>query len=134
MLKRHLLLLVLLSITILAKSQTLYWVGGSGYWNDPTHWSNMSGGQPVGQVPNAATNVIFDNQSSDTEFTIHILQNTEINSITSQNQVVDGFLVSSPNVQLKVNGSMELNPKFYLNTNGPLLLTPGSSCAYRISA
>jgi gliding motility-associated-like protein len=133
MLKRRLLLLVLLSITILAKSQTLYWVGGSGYWNDVNHWSTTPGGTPAGQLPNATTDVIFDNQSSDNDFTVHILQGIEINSITSQNQVVKAQLISSPNVQLKVNGSLELTPRFYLNTNGPLLLTPTSACLYRIS-
>ncbi|NBQ47366.1 MAG: hypothetical protein EBU33_02785 [Sphingobacteriia bacterium] len=47
------------------KAQTLYWVGGSGNFNDPAHWSLSSGGSANGNlIPSAATDVIFDNQSS----------------------------------------------------------------------
>ena len=43
--------------------RTLYWVGGSGNWNDPAHWSDTSGG-PGGQcIPTPRDDVIFDANS-----------------------------------------------------------------------
>lgn len=40
-----------------------YWVGGSGNWNDPLHWSLMSGGSPVNQVPTLGDRIFFDENS-----------------------------------------------------------------------
>jgi gliding motility-associated-like protein len=57
-------ILVMLNVWAL-KAQTLYWVGGSGNFNDPAHWSLSSGGSASGNlIPSAAADVIFDNQSS----------------------------------------------------------------------
>jgi trimeric autotransporter adhesin len=37
-----------------------YWVGGSGDWNDPNHWSATSGGAAGACVPTVYDNVYFD--------------------------------------------------------------------------
>jgi len=53
-----------ISIIISVFSQdNLYWVGGSGSWNDPDHWSLESGGTPANLTPNEITNVFFDENS-----------------------------------------------------------------------
>ncbi len=41
----------------------LYWVGGTGAWNDPSHWSPSSGGTADSCRPGTYTNVIFDENS-----------------------------------------------------------------------
>lgn len=41
----------------------LFWVGGTGNWDDPDHWSTTSGGSPDGCVPTAKDNVYFDANS-----------------------------------------------------------------------
>lgn len=41
----------------------LYWVGGSGDWYDPNHWSSASGGTPGSCVPTAGDDVFFDANS-----------------------------------------------------------------------
>lgn len=41
----------------------LYWVGGSGDWNDSSHWSESSGGSGGTCLPSSKDNVIFDNMS-----------------------------------------------------------------------
>ena len=46
-----------------APSRDLYWVGGTGNWNDPSHWSLTSGGSPVNCIPSALDNVFFDTNS-----------------------------------------------------------------------
>lgn len=44
-------------------SQDLYWVGGNGDWDDPTHWSFTSGGPGSGCIPSFVDNVFFDGNS-----------------------------------------------------------------------
>ncbi len=41
----------------------LYWVGGSGNWDDPSNWSSVSGGESAGFIPDTQTTVIFDENS-----------------------------------------------------------------------
>ncbi len=41
----------------------LFWVGGSGNWEDPMHWSFSSGGPGGACVPSGADNVHFDGNS-----------------------------------------------------------------------
>ena len=44
-------------------SQNLYWIGGTGNWNDGAHWSLISGGSPLGCIPTSLDNVFFDANS-----------------------------------------------------------------------
>ncbi len=56
---KKLLLFSILFITGCLNAQTFYWVGGSGYWNDVTHWSRISGGSPANEIPSLNSNVIL---------------------------------------------------------------------------
>ncbi|PKQ65548.1 hypothetical protein BZG02_00655 [Labilibaculum filiforme] len=50
----------------------LYWVNGTGNWDDPNHWSTVSGIKSGGCVPTAKDNVFFDDGSfTDTEQTVY---------------------------------------------------------------
>jgi len=58
--------------TIHAKTNNnLYWVGGTGNWSDPVHWSFSSGGAGGACVPTAGDNVFFDTNSGNA-FTVTI--------------------------------------------------------------
>lgn len=37
-----------------------YWIGNTGNWNDPAHWSASSGGTSLGCIPSQFDNAIFD--------------------------------------------------------------------------
>ncbi|WP_241283132.1 hypothetical protein, partial [Chryseobacterium timonianum] len=43
--------------------QNLYWVGGSGNWNDKSHWSQTTGGTGGYCVPGPGDNTFFDGGS-----------------------------------------------------------------------
>ena len=58
----YLLLISFFSIA-LTDAQTLYWVGGSGNWNDQNHWSLQSGGNGGTLIPNKDIDVVFDDNS-----------------------------------------------------------------------
>ncbi|WP_372754054.1 hypothetical protein, partial [Labilibaculum sp.] len=51
----------------------LYWIGGTGYWDDPNHWATTSGAAVAdGCVPTVKDNVFFDDGSfDDTEQTVY---------------------------------------------------------------
>ena len=55
-------------------AQDYYWVGGTGSWGDLSHWALTSGGTNTpAQLPNATTNVIFDENSfTSTSDTVYI--------------------------------------------------------------
>ena len=44
-------------------SQDFYWVNGSGNWNDPAHWSEVSGGPGGAGIPDKYNDVIIDDHS-----------------------------------------------------------------------
>lgn len=46
-----------------SEPRTLYWVGGTGDWNDPSHWSDNSGGPGGECIPTANDDVVFDANS-----------------------------------------------------------------------
>lgn len=42
---------------------SLFWVGGTGEWDDPAHWSFVSGGPGGACIPKGNNLVIFDENS-----------------------------------------------------------------------
>ena len=71
----------LLLITSLLSSQELYWVGGSGSWNDQSHWSLESGGNGGYGIPSDINDVYIDENSLFDGDIISIAENVAINSI-----------------------------------------------------
>jgi gliding motility-associated-like protein len=132
MLRKLLLFIVLLTAGYL-NAQTLYWVGGSGYWNDANHWSLTSGGSSANKIPSSGSTVIFDNASSAQSFTIHALHSFDFNSIKAENTFFNIDVIGSPNVDLTVNGDVNLNPNFFLKLNGKINLNPQTAVKYQFS-
>ena len=69
---KKLLILSLFFVSFFVNAQTLYWVGGSGYWNDSNHWSTVSGGTSSGITPNSNSSIVFDDNSSSANFAVTI--------------------------------------------------------------
>ena len=53
-----------------------YWVGGSGDWNDPNHWSATSGGATGACIPTVYDDVYFDGGSGFTAVSKTVTVNT----------------------------------------------------------
>ncbi|TXC81599.1 LamG-like jellyroll fold domain-containing protein, partial [Luteibaculum oceani] len=102
----------------------LYWVGGSGDWDDVNHWSFTSGGSPTGCViPQAKDNVIFDaNSFSPGDNTVTFYTG---NTKQCKNFIVNGT-TENPNFNgnrtLQVYGDMVLNDACNYNHGGELHL------------
>jgi gliding motility-associated-like protein len=90
----------------------LYWVGGSGNWDDPAHWSFTSGGPGGACLPSPVDNVFFDanscllaNQSINLNVEYAFCQNmdwTGINLGTS-------FICQNADYVLSIYGSLILS-------------------------
>lgn len=75
--------------------RNLYWIGGTGYWDDPAHWAETLGGSGGACVPTALDNVHFD-----------------VNSFSGKNQIV---YTGSGDIRCKTmdwRGSENTSPTF----------------------
>ena len=82
-------------------SFSFYWIGGTGNWSQPTHWSFISGGPACGLVPGSINNVYFDANS--------------------------GFTSSSKTVTLDVSNAACKNMDWTGATNAPVFNTSSGS-------
>ena len=97
------------------KAQTLYWVGGSGNFNDPNHWSLTPGGMSVGVTPNTTNDVIFDDNST-TNYTNPVVTFVGVNfckSLKFANEFVRYTITGSKFTEINIGGEFQLN----LNTD-----------------
>ncbi|NLJ07594.1 MAG: choice-of-anchor D domain-containing protein, partial [Sphingobacteriales bacterium] len=101
-------------------SVNYYWVGGSGNWNDPNHWSLSSGGTANGcAIPSFQDNVFFDvNSFSSAGQSVTVNINAECKSMTWSG--VTGNPYFQGNMQLKIYGSFILDPNMNYNFTGQI--------------
>jgi len=103
--------------------QNLYWVGGTGNWNDVTHWSDESGGEGGYCLPTQLDNVIFDQNS--------FIQNGQAVYVDVANAscrdmnwsavtFAPTFTANSNTYKLNIYGSLTLNPDMNFAFNGPV--------------
>ncbi|MBV8255945.1 MAG: Ig-like domain-containing protein, partial [Chitinophaga sp.] len=95
-----------------------YWVGGSGEWNDPSHWSATSGGAGGACVPTIKDDVYFDANS----FTSGS-SNVKIASGQAYCRNMDWTGASfnpvfdhDATLTLEVWGNLQMNPSVTMNT------------------
>lgn len=88
-----------------------YWVGNSGTWNDPAHWSNTSGGIGGLGVPTINDDVYFDQNSFSQNGEITIIGNAFCHDFLWKTNTMSS-LKSTINTQLKIGGSFIVNSKF----------------------
>ncbi|MFN8155086.1 MAG: hypothetical protein U0Y08_12405 [Bacteroidia bacterium] len=95
-----------------SSSRVVYWVGGSGRWNDNAHWSLASGGAGGACVPLAVDTIVFDaNSFSTPSDTVFLDQEIIYAAVISGSQVSTPVVFQSNyyGVQFIVNGSFELD-------------------------
>jgi hypothetical protein len=102
--------------------KNFYWVGGTGNWNDPNHWSTSSGGAPTGcAIPTRADNVIFDvNSFSAAGQTVTLNANGECRSFSWNNVSHTPLFNGATGFSLSVYGSFKLDNK--MNFYPPALI------------
>ena len=117
--------------------KTLYWVGGTGNWSDPTNWSiGVSGGDPAeynseGCIPGKLDDVIFDVNSFDAigqTVTIDMMT-ININNMTwtSDVNLYEPILANNLNYRINISGSLEWAEKMTLTSGGAFYFTGAGS-------
>lgn len=98
-------------------SRTLYWVGNSGEWQDPSHWSLSSGGVGGECIPTGIDDVVFDINS----FTVDDQRVTSVvSSIPSCNDFTFLNTLGNPMIAmdfLLINGSLNYDASFRNDIN-----------------
>ncbi|MDI1356288.1 MAG: gliding motility-associated C-terminal domain-containing protein [bacterium] len=120
--------LILFCSVIGVHAQTLYWVGGSGNFNDPQHWSSVSGGSPSSLVPGSASQIIFDDNSTLTNLNVAVsssnrIKGIEVKTYKSINLVSSGsaagFIVSDHFIDFIDNENFQCSVPFeFKKSNG----------------
>jgi gliding motility-associated-like protein len=127
--KIKLLILFTLFFSI-SQAKDYYWIGGSGNWDDSSHWSITSGGESSKQVPKTSDNAIFDDNSFTIDNSTVNFNSVEINSVhykskfnstfEGQKLTVNSFinLESYAHFNSNIYLSNKVNENGYLNTGG----------------
>lgn len=103
---RHFLALLFTGLLIISgRAQTLHWIGGSGSFNDPKHWSLTSGGPSAGIIPGPGTDVLFDDKSGEGLLDIRFPEKASVRSFSAANAANYINFESSPTASLFVSGS-----------------------------
>jgi len=100
------LLLLSGSVSLAAK---LYWVGGSGKFNDPAHWSYESGGPGGAKTPSALDDVYFDENSFPYTSYIDLIGTAQVHDLVFSKYTNKVILSGLQNEQIIVGGQIKLN-------------------------
>jgi gliding motility-associated-like protein len=111
---KRVLVLIAFTLTNYSFASDLYWVNGSGSWDDSQHWSNTSGGTSSGQIPSSQDNVIFDQNSFGSEMPIvYVNSNIAVNDLLLKDNV---YLYSTLN-NITVQGDFIASSTFNVHLN-----------------
>jgi len=98
-----------------------YWVGGSGDWNDISHWSATSNGVGGASLPQSEDNVFFDNTSFGTATTTSIQFASGISQCHNLQYTATGTsTIFHGSGSLEVFGDFELTADAQWSTTGLL--------------
>lgn len=98
----------------------LYWVGGTGDWYDPAHWSFTSGGAGGACVPTAGDDVFFDaNSFTATDQTVSInIENAYCRSMDWTGATGNPILAGVLEHKIRIFGSLTFIPNMQLVFEG----------------
>ncbi|MBL0103229.1 MAG: hypothetical protein IPP51_05415 [Bacteroidetes bacterium] len=119
--------------TEVSQGSTLYWVGGSGNWNDPAHWSSVSGGTGGGCVPGATDDVVFDENSFST-----LYQQVFVTNAATCHNMTWANVHYAPDLagyyELQISGSIVLNDSMTVSLSQALRFVSSSVETLDLSA
>ncbi|MGB4959948.1 MAG: hypothetical protein WBO36_10765, partial [Saprospiraceae bacterium] len=111
---RVIIFLIFISFSHTGYSANYYWIGGTGNWNDISHWSTSSGGSvtyPV--IPSATDDVFFDNNS----FTSAGQTITISDDIAYTKNLSFATVVNNPSFRVNANVTLQIYGSLTYTTN-----------------
>lgn len=89
--------------------QNLYWVGGSGNFNDAAHWSLHSGGVGGAKTPSITDDVHFDENSFRGHSVINIIGDANCHDFIFADNTFPVILSGTQNEKIVAGGDIKLN-------------------------
>jgi gliding motility-associated-like protein len=120
---RSILLTLSLLLTQAFVAQRLYWVGGSGNFNDPKHWSLQSGGVGGVKTPTANDDVYFDENSFIDKSIISFIGATEVHDFIFTKYTPAIVFLGLQNEKITIHGNIHLNSYIDNQFAGDIWLT-----------
>ncbi len=119
--KLILFLFALPALSLPGQARSLYWVGGSGTWNNRANWSIVSGGQGGAGIPALNDDVFFDGNSfHNPGETVLITGAAVCRNMDWQPEVYSPVLAGSSSSSLTVYGSLTLTQSLSWQFSGTL--------------
>ena len=122
------LLLFLLLTTCTLNAASFYWVGGSGDWNDVTHWAATSGGATLyANTPSPNDDVFIDENSfSGPNQTIDLLDlDVQMRDLVITTSQAGATLTGGRNGMMSVYGNLQLGTNVSWGYEAPIVLRGG---------
>lgn len=118
---RLLIILLFTAINISSFAQDLHWIGGSGSFNDPNHWSFVKNGKASGTIPNKNTSIYFDSDLNNGTFVINFVGASNFKSLVASTSLSQYHFVFSNFSETSIWGDFELNPNIKLTGSGKFI-------------
>lgn len=94
-----------ITFTAAPAPRTLYWVGGTGNWNDTAHWSTSTGGASGAAIPTSQDIVNFDSNSNATAYSVTFNATALANNF-SVNPPASGVVTFLGSSSIFINGDV----------------------------
>ncbi|MEO8760296.1 MAG: SprB repeat-containing protein, partial [Bacteroidia bacterium] len=120
---RNLLLVITFIISNAVMAQKLYWVGGSGQFNDPAHWSFTSNGLGGAKTPTLTDDVYFDENSFKSNSVISIIGGANCRNLIFADNTAPVTLSGTQNEKLTIAGDAKFNTHLDNQFLGNIYLT-----------
>lgn len=123
---RFLVILALFSASS-SYAKSLYWVGGSGNFNDPAHWSSTSGGVGGVKSPDFGDDVVFDENSGHGKFIVQIIGGVRSHNLSVKPTLTNLILSGTSNESINLSGSLDIAGGVDNQFDGTIHFTSSSS-------
>lgn len=97
-------------------TDSYFWIGNKGEWNNPQNWSLSSGGAPQNCIPGKTNSVIFDANSFSGNDTVFILNHAYCKDITWEN--LSDAITLEGSANLFIQGNMTLHENLVSDFTG----------------
>ncbi|HRD52570.1 MAG TPA: SprB repeat-containing protein, partial [Flavobacteriales bacterium] len=113
-------LFLLTAATALGQRRTLHWVGGSGAWNDASHWSLQARGVGGAGVPTAKDDAVISGHG---QAEVRVEGHAQCADLRVE--AIDGFArINAPaTAELRVHGGFELRGNVHWDFGGTVRMT-----------
>ncbi|MFK7969585.1 MAG: choice-of-anchor D domain-containing protein [Bacteroidia bacterium] len=114
-----------------------YWVGGTGNWNDLSHWATSSGGSLKHLVlPGSNDNVAFDaNSFSAAGDTVYLnVSNAKVRTMSWLSSLYTPTFFNDQGNDIEIHGGLFLIPNMNYSLTGALRFKAGSGATFKVNS